>query len=398
MSDAPGAALSGIRVIDAATLIAGPFVATVLGDFGADVIKVEHPRGDPVRTHGHQKDGVGLWWKVVGRNKRTMTLDLNRAEGQEVFCRLAATADVVIENFRPGTLERWHIGPQDLWKVNPRLIVVRMTGFGQFGPYSKRPGFGTIAESMSGFAHITGEAGGPPTLPPFGLADGIAGLAGAIATMLGLFARERGGSGQVIDLAIIEPILTILGPQPTEFDQLGIVQTRTGNRSLNNAPRNTYRTSDGKWVAVSASAQSVAERVMNLVGRPDLVAQSWFRSGTERAKHADEIDSAVAKWVGCRDLPEVVREFEAAEAAIAPIYDVSDVMNDPQYQALHSLLSVPDPQLGPITMQNVLFRMSGTPGSIRWAGRPIGADTEAILAELGYAKDSIATLREAQAV
>lgn len=398
MSDNPRPALSGIRVIDAATLIAGPFVATVLGDFGADVIKVEHPRGDPVRTHGHQKEGIGLWWKVVGRNKRTMTLDLNRAEGQEIFCRLAATADVVIENFRPGTLERWHVGPEDLWKVNPRLVVVRMTGFGQFGPYSKRPGFGTIAESLSGFAHITGEAGGPPTLPPFGLADGIAGLAGAIATLLALFARERGGSGQVIDLAIIEPILTILGPQPTEYDQLGIVQTRTGNRSLNNAPRNTYRTRDGKWVAVSASAQSVAERVMNLVGRPDLVTQPWFRSGSERAKHADEIDGAVAKWVSCRDLPEVVREFEAAEAAIAPIYDVSDVMNDPQYQALHSLLSVPDPQLGAVTMQNVLFRMSGTPGSIRWAGRPIGADTESILAELGYAKEHIATLREAQAV
>lgn len=398
MSETTRPALSGIRVIDAATLIAGPFVATVLGDFGADVIKVEHPRGDPVRTHGHQKDGVGLWWKVVGRNKRTMTLDLNRTEGQEIFGRLAATADVVIENFRPGTLERWNVGPEDLWKVNPRLIVVRMTGFGQFGPYAKRPGFGTIAESMSGFAHITGEAGGPPTLPPFGLADGIAGLAGAIATMLALFARERGGSGQVIDLAIIEPILTILGPQPTEFDQLGIVQTRTGNRSLNNAPRNTYRTSDGKWVAVSASAQSVAERVMNLVGRADLVAQPWFRSGTERAKHADEIDGAVAKWVGCRDLPEVVREFEAAEAAIAPIYDVADVMNDPQYQALHSLLSVPDPQLGRITMQNVLFRMSRTPGSIRWAGRPVGADTDAILAELGYAKDNIVSLRQAQAV
>jgi crotonobetainyl-CoA:carnitine CoA-transferase CaiB-like acyl-CoA transferase len=393
----PRSALDGIRIIDAATLIAGPFVATVLGDFGADVIKVEHPRGDPVRTHGHQKDGVGLWWKVVGRNKRTMTIDLNRPEGQEIFCRLAATADVVIENFRPGTLERWHVGPEDLWKSNPRLIVVRMTGFGQFGPYSKRPGFGTIAESMSGFAHITGEAGGPPTLPPFGLADGVAGLAGAIATLLALYARDRaGGKGQVIDLAIIEPILTILGPQPTEYDQLGIVQTRSGNRSLNNAPRNTYQTRDGKWVAVSASAQSVAERVMTLVGRADLTAQPWFRSGAERARHADEIDAAVAGWIACRDIADVIHEFDAAEAAIAPIYDVADVMRDPQYAALHSLISVPDSEVGAITMQNVLFRMSGTPGAIRWAGRPIGADTDAILSELGYKQDRIAALHEAQ--
>lgn len=398
MSERQRGALDGIRIIDAATLIAGPFVATVLGDFGADVIKVEHPRGDPVRTHGHQKDGVGLWWKVVGRNKRTMTLDLSRPEGQEIFCRLAATADVVIENFRPGTLERWHVGPEDLWKANPKLIVVRMTGFGQFGPYSKRPGFGTIAESMSGFAHITGEAGGPPTLPPFGLADGIAGLAGAIATLLALFSRDRtDGKGQVIDLAIIEPILTILGPQPTEYDQLGIVQTRSGNRSLNNAPRNTYRTQDGKWVAVSSSAQSVAERVMVLVGRADLTKQPWFRSGAERARHADEIDAAVAQWIAARDVADVIREFEAAEAAIAPIYDIADVMRDPQYEALHSLVSIPDPQLGTIKMQNVLFRMTGTPGAIRWAGRPIGADTDAILAELGYKREGIAALREAQA-
>lgn len=399
MSSEPRGALTGVRVVDAATLIAGPFVATVLGDFGADVIKVEHPRGDPVRTHGHQKDGIGLWWKVVGRNKRTMTLDLNSADGQAVFCELAKTADVVIENFRPGTLERWRVGPDDLWTANPRLIIVRMTGFGQFGPYANRPGFGTIAESMSGFAHITGEAGGPPTLPPFGLADGIAGLAGAIATLLALYARDRtGGMGQVIDLAIIEPILAILGPQPTEYDQLGIVQTRAGNRSQNNAPRNTYKTRDGKWVATSSSAQSVAERVITLVGRPDLVTQAWFGTGTGRAQHADEIDAAVAKWIGARDLSEVVTAFARAEAAVAPIYDVSDVMNDPQYQALHSLISVPDPELGVVKMQNVLFRMSDTPGSVRWAGRPIGADTDAILGELGYDEAGVAGLRRKRAV
>jgi len=392
-------ALDGVRVIDAATLIAGPLVATVLGDFGADVIKVEHPRGDPVRSHGHRKDGVGLWWKVIGRNKRTMTLDLSQPAGQEIFCRLAQSADVVIENFRPGTLERWNLDPEALWKANPRLIVVRMTGFGQFGPYAKRPGFGTIAESMSGFAHITGEAAGPPTLPPFGLADGIAGLAGAIATMLALYQRDaKSGSGQVIDLAIIEPILTILGPQPTEYDQLGIVQQRSGNRSVNNAPRNTYRTKDGKWVAVSSSAQSVAERVMTLVGRPDIVAEPWFGTGSERAAHADEIDRAVGAWVEGRDMATVLREFEKAEAAVAPIYDVADVMRDPQYQALESIVDVSDGELGTVKMQNVLFRMSGTPGKIKWSGRPLGADTDAVLAELGVDPEGVSRLRSSGVV
>ncbi len=394
MTERTTGALSGVRVVDAATLIAGPMVATVLGDFGADVIKVEHPRGDPVRTHGHQKDGVGLWWKVVGRNKRTMTLDLSTPAGQEIFCQLAARADVVIENFRPGVLERWGLGPDDLRTANPRLIVVRMTGFGQTGPYSQRPGFGTIAESMSGFANITGEANGPPTLPPFGLADGIAGLAGAIATLIALRDRDAGrGAGQVVDLAIIEPILTILGPQPTEYDQLGIVQGRTGNRSINNAPRNTYRTRDDKWVAVSSSAQSVAERVMTLVGRADLVRQPWFASGAERARHADEIDHAVAAWVGGRDLETVVAEFERADAAIAPIYSIADVMSDPQYQALESVVSVPDDELGAVKMQNVLFRLSGTPGAIRWAGRRLGADTESILSEMGIGAERRAELR-----
>src|ERR687884_1233077 len=335
MSADPTPPLAGLRVLDAATLFAGPLAATFLGDYGADVIKIEHPKGDPIRNHGYAKDGVPLWWKMVGRNKRTITLNFSKPEGQELLCGLVKTADVLIENFRPGTLERWGVGPDRLLAVNPRLVLVRTTGFGQFGPYAGRPGFGTLAESMSVIAHITGEADGPPTLPPFGLADGIAGLAGAIAVMFALYHRDaRGGTGQVIDLAIIEPILTILGPQPTVYDQLGIVQTRTGNRSINNAPRNTYRTRDGKWVAVSTSAQSIAERVMRLVGHPEFIDEPWFKSGAERAKHADELDAAVGGWIGEHDFAEVVRAFEEAEAAVAPIYDVVDILNDAQYQAL----------------------------------------------------------------
>jgi crotonobetainyl-CoA:carnitine CoA-transferase CaiB-like acyl-CoA transferase len=379
----PTPPLDGLRVLDAATLFAGPLAATLLGDFGADVIKIEHPRGDPVRLHGSTKDGVNLWWKVISRNKRSVTLYLGHPEGQAIFRRLAAGADVVVENFRPGTLERWGLGYESLAEHNPRLILARVTGFGQFGPYASRPGFGTLAEAMSGFAHVTGEPDGPPTLPPFGLADGIAGLTTAFAILTALRARDRTGRGQVVDLAIIEPILTVLGAQPTVYDQLGIVQKRQGNRSANNAPRNTYLTVDGKWVAVSTSAQSVAERVVQLVGRPELADEPWFASGATRAEHADELDEAVGSWIRQRTRAEVVEEFERADAAVAPIYDVADVLDDPQYRALESIVTVDDPELGPLRMQNVLFRLSETPGGIRHAGPKLGEHTREVLAQVG---------------
>ncbi|MEV8288814.1 CaiB/BaiF CoA transferase family protein [Streptomyces niveus] len=387
--------LHGLRVLDLATLFAGPLAATMLGDFGAEVIKVEHPtRPDPSRGHGPAKDGVGLWWKILGRNKRTITLDLATPPGRDLLLRLAADADVVVENFRPGTLEKWGLGWAELSAVNPRLVLARVTGFGQFGPYSHRPGFGTLAEAMSGFAAMTGEPDGPPTLPPFGLADSIAALATAYAVMTALNGRATTGRGQVVDLAIIEPILTVLGPQPLWYDQLGYVQPRTGNRSRNNAPRNTYRTACGSWLAVSTSAQSIAERVMRLVGRQELVDEPWFATGSGRAEHADVLDEAVGAWIARHSREDAMAAFEKAEAAIAPVYDISDVMDDPQYRALDSVVEVPDPELGPIRMQNVLFRLSETPGAIRWAGRPHGADTDAVLTEmLGLSAPEIAALR-----
>lgn len=394
MSDA----LAGLKVLDVSTLFAGPLAATMLGDFGAEVIKVEHPRGDPVRSHGASKDGVGLWAKVVGRNKRGITLYLGSPEGQAVFRRLVADADVVIENFRPGTLERWGLGYDELSRINPRLVLTRVTGFGQIGPYAGRPGFGTLAEAMSGFAAITGEPDGPPTLPPFGLADGIAALAGAFATMTALRARDTTGRGQVVDLAIIEPILTLLGPQPTVWDALHQVQERTGNRSANNAPRNTYLTRDGRWVAVSTSAQSIAERVMTLVGRPELTQEPWFASGGERAKHADLLDEAVGSWVARHDRDEVLRAFEQAQAAVAPIYDVRDVVADPQFAALGSLVRIVDPELGSVLMQNVLFRLSETPGHIDSTGPSLGQHTAEVLAELGIDAAELTELRRVGAV
>ncbi|MFI7411684.1 CaiB/BaiF CoA transferase family protein [Streptomyces sp. NPDC049627] len=391
----PPVPLTGLRVLDLATLFAGPLAATMLGDFGAEVIKVEHPeKPDPSRGHGPSKDGVGLWWKVLGRNKRTMTLNLSKPGGRATLLRLAATADVVIENFRPGTLEKWDLGWPELSAANPRLVLTRVTGFGQFGPYAHRPGFGTLAEAMSGFAALTGEPDAPPTLPPFGLADSIAALATAYAVLTALAARERTGEGQVVDMALIEPMLLALGPQPTWYDQLGYVQQRTGNRSANNAPRNTYRTADGTWVAVSTSAQSIAERVMRLVGRPDLIDEPWFATGADRARHADVLDRAVGDWIARHTRADVLAAFEKAEAAVAPIQDVRDVMTDPQYAALDTVTTVDDPELGPLRMQNVLFRLSATPGTIRWAGRPHGADTDEILTGLGLTPGELVALRE----
>ena len=389
--------LAGVRVIDASTVLAGPLICQVLGDFGADVVKIEHPTaGDPLRTHGAVKDGIGLWSTMVGRNKRSLGLDLHT--GAEVFKALVATADVLVENFRPGTLERWGLGPDVLHALNPRLVMVRVTGFGQTGPYAQRPGFGTLAEAMSGFAAITGEPDGPPTLPPFGLADAVAGLTGAISALMGLYHRDaKGGSGQVVDLAILEPLITVLGHQATAYQQLGVVQGREGNRSSNNAPRNAYCTKDGSWVAVSASATRVAERVMVLVGRPELAEQPWFVSGAERSGHS-EVDEAVADWIAERTRDEVVEAFTAAEAAIAPVYDIADLVHDEHVLAREVFVDVPHPVLGPVSQQNVLFRMSATPGEIRHAGHDLGQDTDAVLHELGFDAEQIRTLRESGTV
>jgi len=394
-----GMPLEGVRVLDMATLFAGPMVGTIMADFGADVIKIEHPKGEPVRSYGRQKNGVPLVWKVVGRNKRDITLNCSKPEGREILLKLVKDADVLIENFRPGTLEKWGLGPDQLHQANPGLIILRTTGFGQFGPYSSRPGFGTIAESMCGFAHITGEPDGPPTLPGFMLADNVSGLAGTIAVMFALYHRvAHNGKGQVIDLAIIEPMLTVLGQQPTLYDQLGIIQNRAGNRSANTAPRNVYKTKDGKWVGVSATANSIAERVMRLVGHPEYIEEPWFATGGGRRDHADELDAAVGGWIAQHDRDEVIRAFEEAEAAIAPIYDISDIFKDPQYQALQSIISVPDEELGQVKMQNVMFRMSETPGRVRWAGKKLGADNAEVYGALGFTPEQLAELKAKEVI
>ena len=386
--------LAGIRVVEAATLFAAPLAGMLLGDFGADVIKIEHPkRADAARGHGPSKDGVGLWFKTLARNKRLVTLDLSAPEGAELFLRLVESSDVVLENFRPGTLERWGLGWDELSAVNPRLVLARVSGFGQTGPDATRPGFGTLAEALSGFASLNGEPDGPPLLPPLALADGVAGLATAFAILAALRAREQTGRGQVVDTSLVEPLMALLGPQLTAYDLLGQLQPRTGNRSSHNAPRNVYRTADGSWVAVSASADSVAARVLRLVGRPDLVEQPWFSTGSGRATHVDEIDEAVAAWIRERDRAEVLAAFQAAEAAISPIHDASDILADPQLAAIGAILSIDDADLGPIKMSNVISRLSETPGEVRHPGGRQGEHTESVLGELGVTSDELARLR-----
>ncbi len=396
-SGQPRGPLAGIRVLDVSTVYAAPITAMLLGDYGADVIKVEHPTGDPARTHGWNREGHGLWWKVISRNKRTITLNFSKPEGQELLRRLVADADVLVENFRPGVMEKWGLGPDQLLELNPRLVMLRVTGFGQTGPYAQRRAFGTLMEAMSGFAHQTGQEDGPPTLPPFGLADGVAGISGALAVMIALHNRDaRGGTGQVIDLSLLEPLLGILGPGPTVYDQLGIIAGRHGNRSPNNAPRNAYLTRDSRWVAISASATSIAERVMRLVGRSDIAAKPWFSSAGERSRRSELLDAAVQKWISARDFDEVVTAFEEAGAALAPIYDVEQLVNDPHVQARETITTVHDEDLGELKMQNLMFRLGGTPGAIRFPGRKLGQDTEEVYTELlGLDAGRLAELREA---
>ncbi len=386
--------LEGLRVLDVSTILAGPLCCQILGDFGADVIKVEHPQaGDGLRGHGQQKDGVPLWWKEVSRNKRTVGLDLGRPDGAALLLQLAAAADVLVENFRPGTLERWGVGPEELLARNAKLVIVRVTGFGQTGPYAARAGFGTLAEAMSGFAAMTGEPAGPPTLPSFGLADSICGIAASSAVLMALRHGDRTGRGQIVDLSILEPIMAALGPAPTVYDQLGLVDGRHGNRSTNNAPRNIYRTADGSWVAVSTSAQRIAERVITLVGHPELINEPWFASGRERVEHVDLLDEHVGGWIAQRTRQEVMEAFALAGAAVAPVYDARDLVEDPHIRATDMLTRVDDPDLGSLLMHNVMWRMSASPGRIRWTGRRLGADTDSVLAELGCSPADIEALR-----
>jgi crotonobetainyl-CoA:carnitine CoA-transferase CaiB-like acyl-CoA transferase len=369
-------ALEGLRVVDLATVFAGPGAARHLADFGADVVKIEPPAGDGVRRMGWfpPEGGDSYTWKLIGRNKRAVVADLKTDAGRDLFLGLVDQADVLIENFRPGTLERLGFAPDVLAARNPRLVVLRVTGFGQDGPYASRPGFATMAEAMSGFAAINGEPDGPPLLPPIALTDEVTAIAGAFAVMVALRDRDRTGLGQVIDINLLESMLQMMSALPSAAAHLGYEQPRLGSGIPYSVPRGTYRCADNRWVAISTTAESVAQRVLMLLGLGD---DERFATAEGRGEHREELDAAVGAWVGHRPSTEVIAAFESAEAASAPVYTMREVLADPHVQARNVFVEVDG-----IVMQGPVARFSRTPAEMRWTGRTLGADTDEVRAEL----------------
>jgi crotonobetainyl-CoA:carnitine CoA-transferase CaiB-like acyl-CoA transferase len=360
------APLQGLRVIDLSTVVAGPGCAKYLADYGATVLKVERPEGDGTRKMGFadpaDPGGDSLFWKILGRGKACVALDLKLTADRDRLLALAAGAHVLIENLRPGGIEKLGLGPDVLLAANPALVVTRITGFGQDGPYRRRPGFATLAEAMSGFAGLNGEPDGGPLLPPIALTDEVTALAAAFATMAAL----HSGVGQVVDVNLLDTMLQIMGPLPSLYAASGRLQPRLGSGIPYSVPRGTWRSADGRWIAVSTSAESVARRVMDLVG---LGEDPELRSFAGRVAHRDRIDERMAEWIGARTAAEVLEAFERAEAAAAPVYDMADVAADPHVVERRSLVDVDG-----YVMQGLVARLSATPGEIRWAGRPLAAD------------------------
>jgi crotonobetainyl-CoA:carnitine CoA-transferase CaiB-like acyl-CoA transferase len=388
--------LAGIRVIDAATLVAGPMVATVLGEFGAEVIKVEQPGiGDPLRTWGEQKDGIGLFWKSTSRNKQCVTLDLRQPEGQALFHRLLDESDVVVMNNRPSALAVWGLDYESVHRAHPQLVMVHMSGFGQGGPKSDRPGFGTQAEAMSGFAHVTGQPDGPPTLPPFFLADGVAAQSAAVAVMVALYHRDlHGGEGQLVDVSLIEPLARLVETATLTFSHKGTVPGRVGNMLPASAPRNAYATADGKWVAISGASPNIARRLFQCIDRPDLSDNPEFADPVRRQANAHELDDIVAGWIATRSLDEVMAIFERAEVAAAPVYDAQQLLSDAHMRARGTFIDLPDPDLGTMTVQAPVARLSDTPGVVEFLGRNLGDDNETVFGGLlGLDADRLEALR-----
>jgi crotonobetainyl-CoA:carnitine CoA-transferase CaiB-like acyl-CoA transferase len=364
--------LQGIKILDAATMLAAPWSATFLAEFGAEVIKIEHPEtGCTGRKYGKQKNGIGVFWKTLNRNKKGITLNLGSKEGQELFKKMAAQVDVVIENYRPGTFEKWGLGYDVLSAINPSLIMLRTTGFGQSGPYASRAGFGTVAEGMSGFASINGAKDGPPTLPGMALADGVNGAFGALAIMIAVYARDNSPDrlGQSIDISLYEPLMRLVEPHIAAFDQLGTIARPVGNGSVSIAPRNGYQTKEGKWVALSAgSAPSIAAKVFKAVGRPELIDDERFKDNTARVKNVKELDEIIGGWIKERELEEVVRVFNECGAVIGPMYDMSQLFDDPHYKARESFVTLKDKDFGTLRLTNVFAKFSRTPGKVLTPG------------------------------
>jgi crotonobetainyl-CoA:carnitine CoA-transferase CaiB-like acyl-CoA transferase len=375
--------LDGIRVIDMSRLVAGNAVSSQLADFGAEVIKIEDPgKGDPLRAW--QTNGVSVHWKLYARNKKSLALSLRPQRGRELLLDLISTAEVLIENFRPGTLEKMGLSPAKLHKRNPGLVIVRVSGWGQDGPYKDRPGFGTLVESMSGYASRTGFADREPVLPPTALADMVAGLYGAFAVMVALRRVEvEGGAGQVIDLPLLDPLFSFIATEAPIYNLTQAVRPRTGSRSETTSPRNVFQTKDGRYIGISASIQAMSERLFRAIGREDMITDARFANNTVRVKNAEECEAPIVEFIGARTLAENMAIFEAAEVTASPVYDIDQFLADPHVQARSIVVDVPDAQTGSITMHNIIPRLGDTPGKLRTPAPEIGEHTAEILGQLG---------------
>jgi crotonobetainyl-CoA:carnitine CoA-transferase CaiB-like acyl-CoA transferase len=386
--------LAGLKVIDCSTVFAGPAAAAYLADFGAEVIKVEHPNGDHARSFEPVHNDISLWCKLVNRNKLHMTLDLHEEQAQQIFKTLVEQADVVIENFRPGTLQRWGIGYDELSKINPRLIMLHVTAFGQTGPYSDRPGFGTLAEAMSGMAQLIGYPDRPPLLPPLALGDNIGAIAGAFAVMAALFNVQRTGEGQEIDLALVEPLLAVLGVQTLVRDITGENLTRNGNRVTHLAPRGAWETADGRWVSITVGNDNTFKSLTEAMGMPHLFSDKRFSTNRARLKHVDAIESIMAEWFRRTQFSDAIKLLERHNVAHAPLYDAEQLLEDPQLKSRNAFVSVPDDELGSVLLPNLLVKFSKNAGEVRHAGQPKGADNLKILRDrLGLSHEYIEDLR-----
>jgi crotonobetainyl-CoA:carnitine CoA-transferase CaiB-like acyl-CoA transferase len=392
--------LTDLTVLDLSTIVSGGTLTSLLADFGARVIKIEHPNGgDPLRTWGPFAGGQSLWWKIVSRNKRSITLNLSRPRGQELLRAMAERADVLVENFRPGTLEKWGLAPDRLLERAPRLVVVRISGFGQTGPYRHRPGFGTIAEAMSGLVAISGFPDSPPLVPPMPLADEVAGLTGAMAALMAVHHRDTTNHGQVVDVSLYEPLFRLLVPYVTQHQALGIRAQRIGNAFPDAAPRNLYQARDGTWIALSATSQRVFERLAAAIGRPDLLSDARFTDNAGRVSHRDALDAIIAGWMSARSGDEALARLEESGAVAGPVYDVPRILEDPHYAAREDIVSVPDPDAGDLRMVGVVPKFSETPGAVRSTGPALGAHNREIYSGwLGLGDDEIARLEAGEVI
>ena len=376
--------LTGLRVVESATLAAGPMVGTALGEFGAEVIKVEPPgQGDPMRTWGDRKAGVGLAFKSVARNKRCVTIDLRRPEGQDLAHRLLAVSDVLVVGNRPSALARWTLDADTVRARHPHVVMAHITGYGGAGPYADRPGYGTLAEAISGFAHVVGQPDGPPTLPPFMLADGVAAQAATWAVMMALYHRDvHGAGGQLVDVSLIEPLARLIETSTLAYDQLGRSPGRVGNRLDASAPRNAYRTADDRWIAISSASPSTAVRCLRAVDRADLADDPDCIDPVRRQARAAELDRIVADWIAARTLAEAMAVFEAHQVTAAPVCDAEQLRHHPHLVARGTYVPVDDPELGAVTVQAPVVRLSETPGTVEHLGRALGADNDAVFGDL----------------